>query len=67
LNRICSIGSYNCFLEIKGDRHRSLVDESGLLDQSVINGPDLSFPRDPVAVEDRSQLVSAFWGGSGVV
>ncbi|TYG56731.1 hypothetical protein ES288_D08G086900v1 [Gossypium darwinii] len=38
LNRICSIGSYLCVLQFKGDRIPSLVDEPGLCDLSVIIG-----------------------------
>ncbi|GKU94967.1 hypothetical protein SLEP1_g8388 [Rubroshorea leprosula] len=34
---ICSIGSYLCILEFKGDRIQSLVDEPKPCDQSVIN------------------------------
>ncbi|KAK8499537.1 hypothetical protein V6N13_060954 [Hibiscus sabdariffa] len=58
LNRICSIGSYLCILEFKGDRIPSLVDELRLCDQSVIT--DLVAPSWAILIaEDRSQLALA--------
>ncbi|MBA0736402.1 hypothetical protein Gogos_009958, partial [Gossypium gossypioides] len=55
LNRICSIGSYLCVLNFKGDRILSLVDEPRLCDLSVITGPVMPL----LALLDRRGSFSA--------
>nr|KJB22935.1 hypothetical protein B456_004G074800 [Gossypium raimondii] len=55
LNRICSIGSYLCFLKFKRDRIPSLVDEPRLCDLSVITGPVMPL----LALLDRRGSFSA--------